>query len=78
MKEIILFIESQKELCKREGEEAVGGKSKGGCLGLLTLVSILDSGRPAQARNLPEHPSFQQGIFNRANIACQNVMYSGT
>ena len=21
---------------------------------------------------------FQQGIFNRANIACQNVMYSGT
>ena len=57
MKEIILFIGSQKGLCKREGEEAVGGKSKGGCLGLLTFVSILDSGRPAQARNLPAHPS---------------------
>ena len=36
----------------QEREEAWEGKLKGGCLGLLTLVSIPYFGRLSQARNL--------------------------
>ena len=47
-------------LCKRGREEAWREeKSKGGCLVLFTFVSILDSGRPIQARNLPARPSLE-------------------